>query len=215
MTINLPKLNQTGKNEWADVEDNDVALKEAIESVETEVAAISGLTWYTPKVIATEQSRESAEFGFLTTEDKIENVVLPENGLIGVVYHAHWKTTGGGTAEIYLGSNAIKTVNNETGSVTTTNAQATAQEGFKILASDPAGLRSMASGELGNNVSADVTTGQTVGAIPSLSSTVGGFGSLCLIEAAAGTYTVGIKFACTAGKKVTVKERKLRVLTLG
>ena len=33
--VNLPKTNQTGKNEWADVEDNDVALREGINSIES------------------------------------------------------------------------------------------------------------------------------------------------------------------------------------
>src|ERR1041385_3335738 len=39
-------------------------------------------TWYEPKIIATEQTRENVAFGTLTTPDEITGVVLPTNGLI-------------------------------------------------------------------------------------------------------------------------------------
>src|SRR5262249_11215596 len=93
-----------------DVESNDVALAAYIEELQTEVKAIAGVTWYTPKVIATEQSRESTSYGFLATEDKIENVVLAENGLILLSYAARVKSSvaSAGHAAIFLNANQIK-----------------------------------------------------------------------------------------------------------
>src|SRR4051812_17888140 len=108
--VSLPRTNQTGLNEWADVEANDNALKEGINEIASEqlgsssvteakianlavtnaklAAAAKPVVWYTPKVTATEQTRESATYGTLTTADEISSVVLPENGLIMVGFTA-------------------------------------------------------------------------------------------------------------------------------
>lgn len=215
ITVNLPRLNQTGTNEWSDVESNDVALKEGIEKAGEEIDAITGITWYTPKVIATEQTRESTEFGFLATEDKIANVVLPENGLILVGYQAAWKTSSTeatkGRAAIFLGSNQVKIATSGTNAPAAQEAvtgNSASNKFSPLVSSMTKGLYSpYESGEY----SGDVTTGQVLGGSLSGSS---GAGGPAVLFAAAGTYTVGIKYKATSGS-VTVKERKLFVATLG
>src|SRR5690349_10367695 len=112
MTVVLPTPeSNSGSNDWSDVYSNDKALKEGVETLQAEVAAATGFTWHTPKVIATEESRESTSFGTLTTADEIKSVVLPENGLLVVGYSAIVKSSvsAAGRAAIFVGSNQLKT----------------------------------------------------------------------------------------------------------
>lgn len=200
--VNLPKTNQTGKNEWADVEDNDLALKAGIKEAGDQIDAISGVTWYTPKVIATEQSRESASFGTLATADEIKSVVVPENGLILIGYSALWKSSAlEGRAAIFLGANQLKSpVASGAPAVQETGSPGTS---FDWLATTSVGVSSSA----GAGEATTVTTGLTVG-------TSASSGGLCAVFAAAGTYNVGIQFKAISGS-VTAKERKLWVATIG
>ena len=77
--FSLPRTNQTGPNEWSDVEENDVRLKERIELLE---GAHTSSTWYPPKVIGNEQTRSGVEYGLLTIPDEITGIVVPENALV-------------------------------------------------------------------------------------------------------------------------------------
>lgn len=221
--VTLPRLNQTGANEWADVEANDVALREVIngeldnENLKSEAgitggklaeatvepkkltAAAKPLTWYTPKVIATEETRESTSFGTLTTADKIENVVLPENGLIVIGYTALVKASVAlaGRAAVFIGSNQLK--------LTGTATEATFDTGaFSRLATNGAGLFDKAS------TTAFATTGEVLGPLNSETAP----GGPLYVWAAAGTYTISVQFKSTSGS-ITAKERKLWVWTLG
>lgn len=163
-------------------------------------AAAKPFVWYTPKVIATEQTRESASFGTLTTADEIKEVVLPENGLIQIGYVAKWKSSvaAAGKAAIFIGANQLKF--GGTGAVAETASSGTE---FNILSSvsNENGLNSV-----GSATAAFVTTGEAIGA-----STQGGF---CSIFAAAGTYNISLQFRSTSGS-ITAKERKLWVAVLG
>jgi hypothetical protein len=215
MTVNLPKTNQTGKNEWADVEDNDVALRSAIESLQTEVAAISGVTWYTPKAIATEETRESTSFGTLTTADEIKSVVLPENGLIMVGYRANWKQGAGGEvlkgrAAIFLGANQLKFAESgQPAPIVQEASTVTPLSKFGPLTSATHGLMSIYSAAV--TYSGDVTTGQALA-----QRSEGGtyYAGMCPIFAAAGTYDISVRFKATSGS-VTAKNRVLQVAVLG
>jgi hypothetical protein len=164
-------------------------------------------TWYAPKNIATEESRENIAFGVLATSDEIANVVMPENGLILVGYAATWKSSvsGAGNAAIFLGANQIKAPFGVKGvpRVAAANTQGTA---FSFLGSSLQGLVS-AGEEFGTS---QVTTGQLIGFEQELK-WLGGF---AVIFAEKGTYNVSIRFAAGSGK-VTAKERKLWVATLG
>lgn len=189
---------------------SDAKIKTALSSLKTGLngnvdntnlaAAAKPFDWYTPKVIATEQTRESTSFGTLTTADEIKEVVLPENGLIGIGYMAKVKSSVGnnGRIAIFVGANQLKTVANkgpevqEVSSTATTFRQLSTYTGGVVLATEESG--------------ADVTTGQTIG--------LGNFGGLSLIFAAAGTYNISVQYKAVSGN-VTAKERKLWCCVLG
>lgn len=188
-----------------------VTIREAIngELDNTNLSGTAGITranllaeskpvkWYAPKVIATEQSRTSTEFGTLETADEIKEVVVPENGLVLVSFRARLKASVGsaGRIALFLGANQLK---NASGSAQETSMPGD-QEGLEwqhIFTSAGAGF-ALALGE-----TADASTGQMVGAGP--------------IEAfvAAGTYNIAVKFRSTSGS-ITAKERKLFVRVSG
>src|SRR6187455_2983289 len=214
----LPRLNQTGANEWADVESNDVALREVLnggidnenikagagitrEKLASDAKGIVG-TWYTPKVIATEESRTNTAFGTLTTPDEITGIVLPENGLICVGYRAVAKSTveSAGTFALFLGSNQVKAGVSVAPEVRQANLTGTAFKPIGVSASGP---------DVGSGgaYSGDVTTGQLLA--PNLSAA-----PFAVIFAAAGTYAVSVQFKASSGS-VVAKERKLWAFTLG
>jgi hypothetical protein len=152
-------------------------------------------TWYTPKVIATEETRENVAFGTLTTKDEIASVVLPENGLMLIGYIANFKSSvsAAGRAAVFIGANQL-------------SASGAAQQalsvgtGFRRLHTAWGGLT------VGPNENAWLTTGEILG-----SPLEAGF---AVVFGAAGTYTVSAQFKATSGS-VTAKERKLWVATLG
>lgn len=157
--------------------------------------------WYKPLSIATEETRESASFGTLTTADEIKSVELPENGLIVIGYRAIFKSSvaNAGRAAIFLGTNQLKVAGTTVPGVQETESLETK---FCTFASFPGGLERLAAGG-----TSFVTTGQTLG--------VGGSaGGLCFVFAAAGAYNISVRFKATSGN-VTAKERTLNVGVLG
>lgn len=213
----LPRTNQTGANEWGDVEANDVAIREVVngeldnENLKSAAGITRGKlaadakgivgTWYTPKVIATEQSRESTSFGTLTTADEIKEVVLPENGLLVIGYAALAKcsVSAAGRAAIFIGSNQLKIAGATVPVVQETELFGT---GFQTISSVARGL------DRGEGTSY-VTTGQAVYAAKTEHT-----GGMCFVHAAAGTYNISVQYRATSGS-VTAKERKLWVANLG
>lgn len=181
------------------------------ESVTKEKLAggLGALTWYTPKVIATEESRTNTAFGTLTTPDEISGVVLPTNGLILIGYNATWKQSvkEAAKAAIFIGANQLKTSNIPSPTVQEATCPGSVSGGgeftntFVSLGTQAAGL--LSSSATAEAYTGDVTTGQIVGR------------SGCAeVFAAAGTYNISVKYKATSGT-VTVKERKLWVATLG
>jgi hypothetical protein len=212
-TLPTPESNP-GKAEWSEVFANDRALREAVNSVANEQLAggIEGgklaanakpFVWYTPKIIATEESRESTSFGTLTTPDEITGVVLPENGLIALGWSAKVKQSvaAAGKFAIFLGTNQLKGIIN--GSPAALEGGVIGTAGFNHCFSNSIGITAAT-----ENAGADVATGQILG--NSLNNT----GGLCYIHAAAGTYNIRIQFKATSGT-IKAKERKLWVGTLG
>lgn len=151
--------------------------------------------------IATEQSRENAAFGTLTTPDEV-TVELQENGLIVVGYQAIWKRSASlSTVEATIALNGIQVKRAEAdGTAAGVLAELNGTENiFVPLSSNSGGLNTVNpdSGYTGNS-----TTGQLLG--------IGTTGGKCAIFAAAGTYKVSIQFRSTSGT-VTVKNRQLWV----
>lgn len=154
--------------------------------------------------IATEETTTSTTFTTLTTPDQVASVVLPSNGLIFVAYQALAKNSNvAGEAAIFLGANQLKV---QAGGGHASQKATISNTAHRSLASCASGLKY--STESGGHVS-DVTTGQIIGA----SATSADCGA-CVLFAAAGTYTVSVKFLAAAGT-TTVKERTLWVWTMG
>lgn len=208
MSINLPTPEKnTGSNDWGDVYGNDKALKEAGEALETGVTTLEGkfpvsranlkaeskpFTWYTPKIIATEESKTSTEFVTLTTADEIKEVIVPENGKLLINYRAQYKSSvaAAGRAAIFIGANQLK-------SRTATNLESsTTGSAFNRFETVSSGFET-AEGE-----TVDVTTGQLMGA------------GVLEVFLAAGTYTITVKYKSASGS-VTAKARKLWVAVMG
>lgn len=153
--------------------------------------------WSTPKVIATEQTRESASFGTLTTADEVTGVVVPENGLLVVAYSALVKSSvsAAGRAAIFIGANQLKGAGVTIPEVQETGLTGTA---FNTVISHAPGLVAVGGTSF-------VTTGQSLGNINQT------YGGPCFIHRlAAGTYNVSVQFKATSGS-VTAKERALYV----
>jgi hypothetical protein len=215
LVLPTPESNP-GKAEWSEVYANDKALKEAVEDLEGEFkAALTPITWYPPKAIATEESRTNTSFGTLTTADQISNVELSENGLLLVDYRALWKqsvsTQGQGRAAIFLNETQLKFVRSSSASPEVQEASRV-NEGFQtkfgLLSSDEVGLVNVS--QEGPEYTGDVATGQSTG----LQGPSGPFGGFCVIFAAAGTYNVSIRYKALTGS-VSAKNRTLRVAALG
>lgn len=172
------------------------------ETILSEDLALSAkpVRFYTPKIIATEQSRENVAFGTLTTADEIKEVVVAENALVELSYVGLVKCSVGGAGRmaIFIGSNQLKVA----GTTIPVVQEATVTEtGFQQAVSIPGGL---GTGTIGTSY---VTTGQTL--------TTGTSGGVCRIfNLPAATYTFSIQYRATSGN-ITAKERKLWVTTLG
>lgn len=153
-------------------------------------------------IVATQETRSNAAYGLMTTADRVQNVVLPTNGILMVAYRALWKSSLGGTnvakAAVFVGSNQLK--------APATSGAPAVQEAlclattFSHLSTGPSGLVSVDS----SSDATDVTTGQII-------QPPGAPGGWLLIEAAAGTYDISVQFLNTAGTGTVVQTRKLWV----
>lgn len=150
--------------------------------------------------VAGQEITSSTSFTFLSTPDRIQNVVLPTDGLIYISYRALWWLGGSatGTAAIFIGANQLKVPVAE-GAPLAIAATVTTGHPGPLYTSPANGLDSAGSAATDSSF---VTTGQMVGGI--------------VVEAAAGTYDIGVKFKSSSGAvSLAVKERKLWVKAEG
>lgn len=142
------------------------------------------------KVIDTEQTTTSASYTLLTTPDQIPNIVVPTDGLIVVYFRALPKTSSGTwSAAVHLNGTTAKMADGlapiDCGDTNTAYDKVATTNGTDLTTA---------------SWSADVTTGQAVG-VP------------IVFFAAAGVYTVDVRWKTTAGT-LSVKNRKLSVRVL-
>ena len=160
-------------------------------------------------IIATEESTTSASYTTLTTPDRVQNIVLPTDGLLFVGYRALWKESSSGAARaaLFLGANQLQTGDNSAAVVQESQSGGGSTGVYYALHTNNGGLISQDSSGVADTV--DVTTGQVLGSASS-----SGYGAIAVIFAAAGTYTVSVQFKTSAGT-VTAKSRKLWVWSMG
>ncbi len=162
-------------------------------------------------IIATEESRTNAAYGLMTTPDRVQSIVLPTDGIIAVMYHAHWKeaVTSAAMAAIFIGANQLAvgrgSANASNQQATLTNAVANTYTNLSTTGFGLYGLDAAGTGE---------GTALTTGTAVAPDQTINMGGGPCYVFAAAGTYDISIQFLA-ASNSVTVKNRKLWVWTLG
>lgn len=180
--------------------------------------------------IATSQSTGSTTYTTLATPDQV-TVSLPTNGLIAVWYQAMWQESAFGVsrAAIFIGGNQLEIQQTASGQGPGTQAAATnnaSQSAVNMpLTTYSGGLLSVQDVS-GSGFTNDVTTGQVVGyqapasanfpvveiagSVKALPANMPGLGGPCYVFAAAGVYTVSVKFKASSGS-VTASNRKLWV----
>jgi hypothetical protein len=167
----------------------------------------TGLVRRGKSIITTEEARTNTAYGLLTTPDRVQNLVVPTDGLIVIGFQGMVKSSSAaaGKAAIFIGSNQLKTAaatpvvqEASTGSADTYYPYSTCVFGLDWNSS------------LGS-YTGDVTTGQTLG---NGGSTTGLSGGLCVVFANAGTYDISIQYKASTGS-ITAKNRKLWVWTVG
>lgn len=157
-------------------------------------------------IVATEETTTSTSYTLLSTPDRVQNVVLPADGLIFVVYRALTKGGAGTTesAAIFVGSNQLKQPEADSVPVVQAAAPVGGFGYYGQIHSFSGGLTLGGFGSLSDTSS--VTTGQTI------SHQNNTYGGACIIEAAAGTYDISVRFKTPSGT-LYAKERKLWVWT--
>jgi len=179
----LPKLDQTGDNEWADVQDNDLALRNVING-QLDNGNLSGAAGITANnidpallsqmgvgtglrgksVIPTEESKSGASYGMLPTPDRVSGLNIPAAGFIAVHFDAKVKSSvaGAGRVAIYLNETDVRTRGNgQFPQSITAPTRATEPGTFVAVTATSFGL--VAASRAINVGSPDLTTGQTLG----------------------------------------------------
>ena len=172
------------------------------QDVEDQLAA--GIRSAGKAIIDASQSTTSSSFVYLGTPDRVQNIILPSEGLIFVAFEGNFACTGGGTAgqaAIFLNGVQAKIG----GSTSISGQQAvTVGTGNNHLFSSGEGLKAI---DLPDGYPDPVTGGQILGH-------TGKDGGVCALFADAGTYEVGIKFRAASGT-LTALNRKLWVWSMG
>jgi len=172
----------------------DPKTKTMLEGLNEKLTKQNTFGWYKPSIVATEQTRESASFGTLTTPDEVKEVVVPENGLLEIMYRAEAQSSESnvGKVALFFGATQVKT---QKGVVEEVTIAGTALRGVVTTV-----------GNENNFLSAPLE--------PATSTTGQYIGGFVPITVAAGTYNVSMQWKATTGK-VTVKNRKLWVRVSG
>jgi hypothetical protein len=150
----------------------------------------------------------SYAIGNLTTPDRVQNVVMPTDGLIAVWYQAIWQNTvaSNARAAIFLGANQVKAgVGTGAPVAVDTSGPTDVNDDGGLFTNPGAGTGALLSTAGGAGAATEVTTGQAVGS---------GLGGPVYIFAAAGTYDVSIQFKNSAAGTLTVKNRHLWVMPM-
>lgn len=166
-------------------------------------------------IVATEETVTSTSYTTLTTPDTVSSIVLPTDGLIFVGFQGMWKesVSGAARAAIFLGTDQLKLADNNATAAPAVQETSLSAGGaadlYKPLATSQLGL--MGNSSAGTAYTGDVTTGQIIGMLGPSSTYYAG---VVPLFAAAGTYSVSVKFKSSSGT-VTAKNRKLWVWTMG
>lgn len=213
-----------GNIDSSNIANNSVAANDLVTALAQQLGLANALTTGRGKfALATEEARTGTKtsYDWMPTPDRVQNITLPTDGLIFVMYQALWKETviNAANAAIFVGANQLA-MPVPNGAPSTSNAQGWLQAStgtnlYGLLSTYAGGLAPPVWGTYGTNYggnSTEVTTGEAVGTL--YGPTTAFAGGVCSIFAAAGTYDIGIKFKASSGD-VYAKNRHLWVWTMG
>lgn len=181
--------------ESTDPPDGPAQIGALAEEIEDQLVAGVGLRSCGKAIIDAEQSTTSTSYTLLGTPDRVQDIVLPADGLIFVHYRALVKSSsfpGFSFAALFLNGTQLKTMT--AAAVPAQQRAAIDDNEYQWLTTTTGGL---ASAPAAGAASDGVTSG-LAGA------------TVCAIEAAAGSYTVSVQFAA-ASPTTSAKARRLRV----
>lgn len=196
-----------------DIDTKDVALADAAG------ANRDGVVRSGASIIDTEETTTSAGLTLLSTPDRVQNVVLPADGLLMIAFSALWKvdTTGNSAgAGIFLGANQLKNGNQDGATFADFGnyASGVPARWRRLVSTVNRGLWSNAEDLSAADAGDDVTTGQilNVSGLNAVPDTVFDGGAITVF-AAAGTYDVSVKWQVAGGVTLRAKHRKMWVWT--
>lgn len=171
-------------------------------------------------IIATEQSRESTNFGTLATPDEVE-ITLLEKSLLEVTFWAMWKNSisGNGYAAIFLNNEQVHVAEQGAGPAPERSARIFGKStSFVPLFSTPMGLASVESEEGMNTTEIPGINGKAIfvgligkaGLEGTETKAAVNTGGTAVIYAEPGTYKVSIRYKSITGT-ITAKNRHLWV----
>lgn len=156
--------------------------------------------------VPTQETIVSTTYALATTPDRIQNVVMPTDGLFAIGFIGMWKVSAAATVNacVHLGANPVKAPNTASGG-SPINAEAQASPGlatgYTWVTTSKFGMAgTMAAGADASTVS----TGMT------LWNQAFGDGGLVQVFAAAGTYDISVQWKTSTGT-LSIKERRLWV----
>lgn len=166
-------------------------------------------------IIATSETTSATSYavGNLATPDRVQNIVVPTDGLLFIGYRALVKppVSANCRAAIFIGANQLKTPTpSAVPAVQEVSLSGGGTPNFSHIGANPRGLGQLSASTVDES---DVTTGQALYISDSGGSSI--HGSLCVVDVAAGTYDVSVQYKVSTTGPVTVKERKLWVWTTG
>jgi hypothetical protein len=184
-------------------------------------------------IINTAEVCTNGVYDFLGTDDVVNGITMPTDGLLAIWYKAQWRYdgNGGGRAAVFLNNTQLQMAHGAANSPNVQSAFTGGTSGkYAVLSTFEGGLAALTARD--DVASGDVSTGQIVGGASDFTwdllaevGTEAGtiaentrvyFGGPVWVFAAAGTYNVGVKFKRTGavGASITVRNRKLWVASL-
>lgn len=162
--------------------------------------------------IAGSQNVTGTSYALLATPDRVQNVVVPSNGLLYVAYWATMTLDGVAAnyetrAAIFIGANQLKTMSAGAAPVVDESTHPADFNKDIIVYTSDQGMQASSSGAAGGT--SEIGTGLTV-----TSSTAGDGLDFVVIKVDPGTYDISVQFMNTVGARTTgVKNRHLYVVT--
>jgi hypothetical protein len=183
-----------------DAADGPGAFEDLSDRAEAVLAA--GIRSSGSAVIGAEQPTSSGAYALLGTPDRVQDIVLPDDGLLFVAYQALVK--GVGAAALFLDANQVRVAEPNVAPVVAEVAIAGTE--YEVLTGAPDGLAISPGSHSGADTGIATTTGLAL-------AFQGGPAAICAIRADAGTYDVAVKFKASFGP-VTAKQRQLYVWSM-